>query len=93
MRHHPVVTTEPRLRATPALRTQIRAQGRRFDWVAARLGRSKSYVSKVVSGRLAVPESDARVLAALLDGELGMLFDLPNDMKYLPNGSSAERRA
>jgi hypothetical protein len=93
MRHHPAVTTKPRLRATPALRTQISAQGRRFDWVAARLGRSKSYVSKVVSGRLTVPESDARVLAALLDGELGVLFDLPTDTEYLPIGRSSERRA
>jgi hypothetical protein len=93
MRHHLAITTEPRLRATPALRARIRAQGRRCDWIAARLGRSKSYVSKVVSGRLAVPESDARVIVALLDGDLGVLFDLPSDTKTLPDGSSAECHA
>jgi len=65
-----------RLRAKPELKNRIDAQGRRYDWLAARLGISKSFLSKVIAGTT-LPEPEARVLAALIDADVDGLFELP----------------
>jgi hypothetical protein len=66
-----------RRQATPQLRAEIARQGRRLDWIAGRLGVSKSFISKVVSGQATIAEPDARVIAALVGGDLDALFALP----------------
>lgn len=68
-----------RFRATPELRTAIERQGRRFDWLADKLGVSSAFVSRIVSGKRTISEADARVITALIDGDFGMLFELPDD--------------
>lgn len=68
-----------RFRATPELRRAIQRQGRRLDWVAEKLGVSRTLVSRVVSGERTISEADARVIVALIDGDFGMLFELPPD--------------
>lgn len=88
MRQHLLTSDSPAVRvlATPALKARIDAQGRRHDWIASRLGVSKSYLSKILSGQSSVAIGDARVIAALIDGELGVLFDVPGDNDLLPDG-------
>lgn len=79
-----------RLMATPRLRAHIDAQGRRLDWIASRLGWSKSHVSKVVAGQRCITVADARVIVALVDGDLAVLFELSSGSYSLPGGRSLE---
>jgi hypothetical protein len=67
-----------RLRAKPELRQEIKRQGCRIGWLAQCLGVSTSFMSRVVAGQRTIPEPAARVLVALIDGDLGMLFELPS---------------
>jgi transcriptional regulator with XRE-family HTH domain len=75
-----------KVRARPQLREQVESQGRRYDWIADRLGVSKSFISKVVSGTRPISEADARVFAALINGDFRVLFDLPEERDSLPSG-------
>ena len=79
-KHH--LLSEPptaRVVATPELKARIDAQGRRHDWLAARLGVSKSLISKLVAGQSTVSLADARVIAALIDADPDVVFVLAED--------------
>jgi hypothetical protein len=80
-------TLTSRVVATPELKARIEAQGRRLDWIAARLGMSKSFVSKVVAGQSSIAVADARVIVALIDGNFGVLFNLPDGSDELSDDS------
>jgi hypothetical protein len=84
---------ERRMRATPRLREQLAREGRRHNWIANRLGMSGAQFSRVVSGTRLMRESDARVLAALVNGDLGVLFELPESRERLPNGRFTTQEA
>lgn len=74
----------PRLVATHRLRDQIRAEGRTVVWLARQIGVSKSFLGHVVGGRRSIAESDARVLAALVRGDVRVLFDVPGVDESVP---------
>ncbi len=81
-------TTSARYRATPALRRRIREEGRLAEWLAARVGMSDSQFSRIVSGQRRIDEVDARVLAALLNSDIGVLFELPSGISNMTSGSN-----
>lgn len=70
--------SEIRLVATEHLREQIAIEGRRLIWLANHLNISKSHLSHIVAGRRTISENHARVLVALIGGDIGVLFELPN---------------
>ena len=55
-----------RLHATEELARAIKRQGRLQTWIAALIGRDKSYVTHVLKGRLTVSETDAKLISAAL---------------------------
>jgi hypothetical protein len=77
-----------RLRAKPELRQEIKRQGRHLGWLAQHLGVSTSFMSRVVAGERTIPEPAARLLVALIGGDLGMLFELPDGKERRVIGSS-----
>lgn len=80
-----------RFRATPELRGAIKRQGRQLSWVAERLGVSNAFVSRIVSGERTISEADARVIVALIDGDFGVLFELPDDTEIAAIGNTSSR--
>jgi cyanate lyase len=82
-------TLTSRVVATPELRARIEVQGRRLDWIADKLGVSKSFMSKVVAGQSSIAMANARVIVALLDGDIDVLFDLPDGSDSVSDDSMA----
>lgn len=87
------LASAPRYRATDKLRRTIDDQGLRYDWLAARVGLSKSFFSKVLRQHKTISESDARLIAALLRAEFGVLFEVPGSASKVPFGSSNREAA
>ena len=75
-----------RYRATPELRRQFLIQGRQASWAARQVGVSKSQMSRIMSGRRSLDESAARLLAAMLGIEFGLLFEVPVGYEEVSSG-------
>jgi hypothetical protein len=61
------------------LEAVIREQGRRFDWVAAQAGISKSHLTMICGGKRGASEGVAGRIAATLNTPLFLLFDLSHE--------------
>lgn len=83
------MTSGGRVLARSDLQQAIAGQGRRLDWLAARIDVSRSFLSRVVAGERTIAASDARVLAALLNSDIAVLFEIPSGTERDPIGTSS----
>lgn len=79
-----------RLKATPVLRERIREVGLRQNWLADRVGVSEATLSLVIAGKRGLTQQRAWQLAALVDNDVALLFELSKDGRKL---SKSSRRA